>query len=84
MTSSPDAQEMLYFWLESHDFDGLRNSNLGCGCLLDGLVPSDDCDLYYCQAAYRHNCGAVVGDDKCDSCRYEPGDAQFCMRLERP
>lgn len=79
-----EAGEILADWLKSHDYGGLVNGYLGCGCALDELHPCDSVDLGECQAAYKWPCDI----DKCENedcaTREYPEFRDWCMRPEKP
>ena len=54
----PDVQAILRAWLKEHNYDGLCNPELECGCGLDDFVPCNGSPMYGgiqadCQPAHR-------------------------------
>lgn len=47
-----NVRKILEQHLDRHGFDGLWNSNIECGCLLDDLCPCDNIDLD-CEPGYK-------------------------------
>lgn len=86
MNANPDVLTILTDWLAVNGFDGLCRE--GCGCTVDDLAPGRDCLHETCQAAYRYECTEQKGEELpyegCLLCCGEPGEASFCMRLEKP
>jgi hypothetical protein len=56
------VKEIVRQYLKAYGFDGLRNENIHCWCMLDDLSP-DYCMSGQCEPGYRAPCGC--GED-CD------------------
>ena len=45
-----DVKQIVTEWLKEHGYDGLYNDD--CGCVLDDLMPCEDC-CDGCEAGYK-------------------------------
>jgi len=80
-----NIKEIVIEHIKDNKFDGLVNTECECGCLLDDLMPCDDCWVGECEPAYKHSCKEC---DKKDDCRivfniHEGTDEDWYMRLTK-
>jgi len=78
-----DCKTIIFDWLRAHNFDGLCEPAIECGCGLDDFAPCGDGPFPSCQPAMKR----VLGDGEYfGDC--EPGDTVYAVEfrelLEEP
>jgi hypothetical protein len=63
-----DVLEVIMDILSERGYDGLYNSDTGCGCVLDDFCHCDGAGILTCVPAYGHN---VDSDGTCRDCGHE-------------
>lgn len=85
-----NVREIIKNYLQTHNYGGLVNQEVPCGCLVEDLAPcGEECiDLEFCESGYVHNCDdcsfAEKGKDgqlESNGCDVEdhPGKGDFCV-----
>lgn len=77
-----NVKEFVRESLVNYQFDGLRNPEGECGCILDDLAPCDNMSET-CLGGFKSNC-AVCSDEECELYGYAKNNGfDFLMMSER-
>ena len=66
-----NVKTILIDFLKQHNYDGLLNADLECGCAIDDLIP---CDFNFseCEPAYKLEC-PCENEGEHEACEYNDG-----------
>jgi len=71
-------KDILIDWLKSHNYDGLCNQEINCGCGLDDFMPCDEIGVE-CEPAKKE---IAIEDDE-EYGNYKIGDEVFVPIREK-
>jgi len=73
-----NVKTILIDFLKQHNYDGLLNADLECGCAIDDLIP---CDFNFseCEPAYKLEC-PCENEGEHEACEYK----DWCMGNVKP
>lgn len=58
-----NVRELLIDYLKEFNYDGLYNSEYGCGCVIDDFAPCDGISPDYCAPGFKVLCRCGEGCD---------------------